>query len=272
MKTYRRLLALGLASCLWTLGTCPAQAQRHFYRRIELGTANAMSGLAAIGLSTLINSAAKTSLVEAQMRFSSVSPDNCELATYEGVFDDKTINDRLNTYETYYSKGEDMRVSGSEYWDLDGRHLFNHVMVGAKMGYLTDYLSSTNWGIFGTVHYNYRKLKQPLEGLSHNIGRLQIGGGLMMTFGSLESETRVIVDAGIRYNSPISYSNNLHRKENDALNSGITSHYGIRYSTSDGFVFGFQFDMMHYNLFKKDRVAGEKNRLDEGAIVLLFLF
>lgn len=270
MKTYHHYLTIVIA--LVVFGSCPTMAQRHFFKRIELGAANASTDMAVLTLATLINSVAKQPLVEAQLRASKVSSDE-DLTNYEGFFDAETIINKIDTYGKYY--GEDIgnyRSSNSEYYKTDDVHLLNHLTAGIKLGYLSDYQGAVNYCIYGSAHYNTRQLKQESLYVRHNVQRLQIGGGAMLVLGSIEQDVRYIIEGGLRYNIPAYYSNTRSIGNSDMLNSGLTSHYGFRISLSSGIAFGAQFDCMHYNLFKDERMAGRKNKIYEGGLVMLLLF
>ena len=82
MNSNSRLLSIAFA--LLILANCPMMAQRHFFKRIELGASNATTDVALLTVATLVNSLAKQPLIETQFRASKVSSDE-DLKNYEGV-------------------------------------------------------------------------------------------------------------------------------------------------------------------------------------------
>lgn len=54
MNTYYRLFSITFA--LLILANCPMMAQRHFFKRIELGASNASTDVALLTVATLVNS------------------------------------------------------------------------------------------------------------------------------------------------------------------------------------------------------------------------
>lgn len=269
MNTYYRLFSITFA--LLILANCPMTAQRHFFKRIELGASNASTDVALLAVATLVNSLAKQPLIETQFRASKVSSDE-DLNNYEGVFNDNTILERIGTWGNYYTESDEYKATSSEYFKTDNVHLFNHITAGVKLGYLSDYQGSVNYCIYGSAHYNTRQLKQQSLALRHNVQRLQIGGGAMLVLGSIEQSTRYIIEGGLRYNIPAYYSNTQDIGRSDMVNAGLSSHYGFRLSFSSGIAVGLQFDCMHYNLFKDESIAGKKNKIYEGGLIAIFLF
>lgn len=168
--------------------------------------------------------------------------------------DDKLI-DTSYQYTYVNTSGTDMKTSvhGYDIAGLTARDIFADVTAGAKLGYQSFNPGSFNWGIFGSAHYRVNQFKMEMNDLEgrHNIHRLGLGGGLMFTFGSIERDSRVIVEAGVRYNIPIHYNGQWGDKASDILNSGISSHFAIRiggFNVLQGI--GVFADISHYNLVK----------------------
>lgn len=103
--------------------------------------------------------------------------------------------------------------------------------------------------------------------------RLQVGGGLMLIFGSIESSSRFIFDGGLRYNLPFGFSaDGYEDSANDMLNKGISSHYMFKWSWGNGVAVGATLDLMHYNLFKDESLVGSTSKTVEFGISVTALF
>lgn len=257
----KRTLTLSLLSVL-ILSVVPVQiqAQRHLYKRVEIGFANGWMSVAGTALSAIVNTSINYPLVDSQIRFSGTSSDG-GLKNYEGIIDEETVYDEYG-----------QAVSNGDYFKFDSRHLFNHIMAGGKIGYLTDKRGFLNYCVFGSLHYNLRQFQEENYDINHNTQRIQAGGGVMVVMGSIEHSTRFILEGGLRYNIPLHYGNSEGWGETSMLDTGLSSHYQAKVSFSNAFAIGLQFDCMHYNLFKDTDIVGEKNKIYEGGLVVTLLF
>lgn len=209
-----------------TLGV-QAEAQ-HFYYKLDVGTSNiysfAVANLATAGLNTLVDG----------MLF-----DNAYTYTY--------LQTSNNTYG--------IETKNYDIVGITARDIFSDITAGGKIGYQSFNPSNFNWGIFGSAHYRVNQFKTTIQGIDetfHNdVQRLLLGGGLMFTFGSLESSTRFIIEAGLRYEMPLRYNRADGQKVSDIINSGLSSHYAIRINGNGALQgLGVYADISHYDLFK----------------------
>lgn len=242
------------------LTLCPdgniIMAQNHLYRRVEIGTENGWSFIGATVLTSLGNVLLHYPLFQSSMTFSAISSDG-------------NLKNYMDEPE-YDENGEETGSMGG-YMKADGKHLFNHLALGTKIGYISDKLGWVNYGLYGAAYYNLRQLRSEDLSFNHNIQRLQIGGGVMLVLGSVEQNSRFIADAGFRYNIPVYYQNSGEWGKSDMINTGITSHYSLKYSYKNSFSIDFFCNIMHYNMFKNFDIAGEKNKIYEfGLSVAIF--
>lgn len=257
------LLSVVMALIMSLTTVAPAQAQRHLYKRIEIGTGNMWSFIGTTVISAFVNTAVKYPLVDVNMRFSSMSSDYDNLQGLDNV-----------SYDYDSENGEEYDAYKAEYAKFDARHLFNHLIGGVKIGYLTDKQGFFNYCAYGSAHYNLRQLKL-MDGDDYtrlNTQRLQVGGGLMLVMGSIEKKTRFIVDAGLRYNIPAYFSGDDIEGGCSNLNAGLSSHYSFRVSWNNSVSTGFNFDMMHYDLFKNEDLCGDKSKIYEFGLTITLLF
>lgn len=200
---------------------------QHFYYRLDVATSNVysfvVSHLATAGLNTLV---------------------------------DGMLFDNSYTY-TYMQKTDNIRsmdVNGYKVTGLTARELFGDVTTGAKLGYQTYFPAMVNGGIYGSAHYRINQFKTIESGhediYRHNLHRLLLGGGLFFTIGDIESSTKWVVEAGIRYEMPMRYAGIPGMRMADALNKGLSSHYAIRIN-GNGVLqgVGIYADIPHYSLF-----------------------
>lgn len=202
---------------------------QHFYYRLDVATNNiysfAVANLATAGLNTLVD----------DMLF-----DNAYTYTYIQTKDNQ---------QSVESKG--YKIAG-----ITARDLFSDVTTGLKLGYQSYYPSALNWGIYGSAHYRINQFKTVSSGQEdvsrHNVQRLLLGGGLFFNIGDIESSTKVVIEAGLRYEMPLHYKGMDGLKLSDAFNKGLSSHYAIRINGNGAFQgLGVYADIPHYNLFKE---------------------
>ena len=213
------LLALLIVPMLKT-----AMAQ-NFYYRLDIGTNNiysfAAANLATAGLNALT---------------------------------DKMLFDNAYTY-TYINTSSNLDAKGYNVTGMTARELFSDFTLGGKLGYQSFNAGSFNWGIYGSAHYRINQFKTTISGQSEehhtDIQRVQLGGGLLFNLGDIESSTRVVIEAGLRYELPISYNQLNGQKVSDVLNSGLSSHFALRIN-GNGVLqgLGIYADIPHYDMFK----------------------
>lgn len=247
--------------------TTPALAQRNYYNRIELGGGNVWTFVGLEAISMIINQITHRPLTEATLRFGVPISEYGNLNGYQG-FDDWNY-DRFNS-DPNYEYGDD------GYIKFKGRNLLSNIIIGDKMGYLSDNLSFINYCIYGAAYYNLQqfKLMSDYENyISLSTQRMQLGGGFMLTFGSIESKSRIILDGGLRYNIPLHFGGEgITGNTNDIMNKGISSHYMFKYSYDNSIAIGATLDVMHYNMFKDESLCGNQSKILEFGITVSLLF
>lgn len=245
----------------------PTQAQsRHLYNRVELGAGNVWTFVGMETVSTIINTITHRPLTEGTLRFGIPISEYGNLNGYQG-FDDWNY-DRFNS-DPDYEYGNDGFVK------FKTRNLLSNIIIGDKLGYLSDNLSSVNYCIYGAAYYNLQQFKLMSDYENYDAistQRMQLGGGFMLTFGSIESKNRIIVDGGLRYNIPLHFGGDIEGKTNEMMNKGITSHYMFKYSWDNSVAIGFTVDLMHYNMFKDESLCGNQSKLVEFGITASILF
>lgn len=200
---------------------------QHFYHRIDVGTNNIYTFVASNLITAGLNAATNDMLFDTSYNYSYL---------------DLSANESVNT------KNYDML-------GLTARDIFSDVRIGTKLGYQSFNFGTFNWGIYGSVHYKLNQFKTQVEGMDvfakHKIQKLMLGGGLMMILGSMENSTRVIIEAGLRYDTPLSYKGGCGEEVNNILNSGLSSNVSIRFGGTSWLQgLGLYADIPHYNMFK----------------------
>jgi len=260
------LVSLTLALIMSLVSVNPAQAQRHLYNRVEFGAGNVWTFVGMEAASMVINQLTHKQLTEATLRFGVPVSEYGNLRSYQG-FDDWN-------YDRFY--GEDHEYGDDGAAKFKGRNLLSNIIVGDKVGYLTDNLGFVNWCFYGAAYYNMLQLKvmEDEEDFTNvSTQRLQLGGGVMLTLGSIESKWRFIFDGGLRYNIPLHFGcDGFDGSTSDALNSGISSHCMFKCSWDNSVAVGATVDLLHYNMFKDESICGDKSKMVEFGITLAILF
>lgn len=231
-------------------------AQRHFFKRIDVGTDNMYTYMMSVMGTAIINTATKSPLSEANWNWGIVSTDET-LKLYNSIDSEKDDNGEEKCPEALIPTAH---------------NLWSNLTAGGKIGYISDFQGSVNYALYASTHYNFRQLRtEDYSGLiNQKTSRAQLGGGFLLTFGSIERNTRFIIDCGLRYNVPVGYKGSLDANYKDVLNKGLTSHYTAKLSFSDlGAAIGLGFNCMHYNLFKDKSLAGHKNKIHEIALTIM---
>lgn len=240
----------------------PVSAQRHFYNRVELGAGNVYSFVGTTAISIIANQLAHRPITESSLRFVIPCSEYGNLNSFQG-FNDFNY-DRFNSEQEEYNG----------YIKFGGRDLLSNISVGDKMGYISDNLGSVNYCIYGAAYYNllqFRLMQTADDYTPISTQRLQLGAGAMLTLGSIESNDRFIIDAGVRYNLPIGFSG-VDGTVGEMMNRGVSSHYMLKYSYKSQIAAGLTIDVMHYNMFKDTSLCGDQSKVFEFGIVLSLLF
>ncbi len=104
-------------------------------------------------------------------------------------FCDNSFNYTIYSYDTPDSKVKDYNRIGENIQEL-----FADTSVGTRLGYQSFNLGFFNWGLYGSAHYriNQFKIITSNETIRNNMQRLQLGGGIMISFGNMENENKLI--------------------------------------------------------------------------------
>lgn len=197
---------------------------QHFYHRLDVSTSNIYTFVAA-----------------------NLATAGLNLLTNDRLFD--------NAYAyTYYDLSpSSIKMNTKDIAGLTARDVFSDIMVGAKLGYQSFNRGNFNWGVYGSAHYKINQFGTEVSEIvtNHNIQKVMVGGGLIFTLGNMESKARVIIEAGLRYDIPLSYKGSFGTDTKDVLNSGLSSHYAIRFGGMNWLEgIGVYADIPHYNALK----------------------
>lgn len=204
-----------------------ANAQRNFYHRLDVGSANVYTFV----LSNLLTGYAN--YLSGDMLF-----DNSYVYTlYDGSMD-----------------GGKIRTKGFNPMGITATELFNDAFAGVKLGYQSDRLGFLNWGVFASGHYRINQVQAMLP-VMEDFGKerfqyVKTGGGLLLTLGSMENRIKVQLEAAARYDMPVGYSGICGTAVRDALNSGISTHFSVKVAGYSWFSAGVFGDFCHYDLYK----------------------
>ena len=260
------LLSFILVLVISISGVNSAQAQRNFYNRVEIGGGNVWTFVGLEAVSMILNHVTHMPLTEATLRFGVPISEYGNLNGYQGFYD--WNYDRF-TDDPDYGSGDD------GFAKFKGRNLLSNIIIGDKMGYLSDNLGSVNYCVYGSAYYNLQQFKLMSDETNYtnlSTQRLQLGGGLMLILGSIEKKGRFIIDGGIRYNLPLKFSGDgFSSSTNDMMNKGVTSHYMVKYSWDNAIAVGATVDVMHYNMFKDETLCGAQSKMFEFGITLSIL-
>lgn len=220
----KKILLLCLAGAI---SLVPAKAQ-HFYYKLDVGTSNIYSFAVANIATAWLNKATDRMLFNAAYTYThpAVSGASPEL------------------------KARNCNVAG-----ITARDVFADITTGAKLGYQSFSPGMFNWGIFGSAHYRINQFETKPAGADryghNNLHRLQVGGGLMLNLGEMESPTRVTVEAGLRYNIPVKGKDGAGTVPLETLRKGLSSHYAVRINGKGALQgIGLYADIPHYKVWK----------------------
>lgn len=181
------------------------------------------------------------------------------------------INNQTNQYTynniCHFGGGNGDSSSLDKNWGFSLRDLFNMYGTGIKVGYKSDNFGFFNYAPYGSLHYNVNcfSIETVTSSNFHftkyenTIHCAQIGAGINLLLGSIESNIRFNIDAGIRYNIPIYYKGELADGVSD-LNSGL--HYvigttlvgGRKWMEKVGLSIGFVFEFSPSPTFKNSDI------------------
>ncbi len=157
-------------------------------------------------------------------------------------------------YKTDYNSDQ-LKIKGYNRLGLTMRDLIADSSYGVKLGYQSSYPGIFNWGVYGSAHYKINRFKMEYaeERMPENVQRFQVGGGVLLAFGAVDSRGKAVIEIGLRYNLPTYYKGALGDNPFNVLNKGLTSHYSLRFG---GFGIlqgvGLFAEIPHYNLVKEN--------------------
>ncbi len=202
-----------------------AKAQRNFYHRIDVGSSN---------LYTFV--------------LSNIATGFANYYSQDILFDNSYVY-------TLYSG--DYKTKGLHPLGMTARDLFNDAFAGVKLGYHSESFSNFNWGIFGSAHYRINQVNVKRNASEeYHLERFQYlkpGAGVLFTFGGIESNLIVQLEAAVRYDMPIKYKG-MYGSETNIINNGISSHYSLKFAGNSPFSIGVFVDLVHYNIYKENNL------------------
>lgn len=217
-----------LLLCLVSIISCvPAKAQ-HFYYKLDVGTSNIYSFAVTNIATAWLNKATDRMLFNAAYTY---------------------------THPAVTGTGADLKTRNYNVAGITAHDVFADITTGAKLGYQSFSPGLFNWGIFGSAHYRINQFESKFAGAGHyghnNLQRLQVGGGLMLNLGEMESPTRVTVEAGLRYNIPLKGKDADGTIPLETLQKGLSSHYAIRINGRGALQgIGIYADIPHHKVWK----------------------
>lgn len=159
-------------------------------------------------------------------------------------------------YSFYSTDIEHLKVKTMNPMGMTASELFNNLQVGLKIGYQTYRPEFFNCGIYASAHY---KLEQFEAGRNdenmqkHRSQSALLGVTGLLSLGSMEQASRVIVEAGLRYGIPLAYRSPWGSGK-DLANNGLSSHFSIKLASRGMWQnIGIYADICHANTWKKLR-------------------
>lgn len=203
-----------------------ANAQRHFYHRIDVGSSNIYTFV----LSNLITG-------------------------YTNYFTHDILFDNSYVYTVFGGEvnGESVKTKAFNPMGITASELFNDAFAGVKLGYKSDIMGAFNWGIYASGHFRFNQFKAKFAAMEdytkERFNYLKPGVGLLLTFGGIESKVKVELEAAARYDLPTGYKGLWGTSAKDVLGKGMSSHYSIKVGGYSWFSAGIFADLCHYKLY-----------------------
>lgn len=159
-------------------------------------------------------------------------------------------------YGFYSTNVDGLKVRTMSPMGLTATDLFNNIQVGIKFGYQTYRPEFLNCGIYASAHYKLDQFKVGYNDdnmQKHRAQRIIFGINALLSLGSMDQPSRVIIEAGLRYSFGISYKSSL-SNDKEQLNNGIVGHYAVKVA-SRGMMqnIGVFADINHFNMWKDYR-------------------
>lgn len=215
-----------------------AYAQHNFYHRIDVGSSNIYTFV----VSNLITG--YTNYFTHDMLF-----DN----SFDYAFTNASV------------EGKDLKTKAYNPMGLTAKDLFNDAYAGVKLGYQSDNPGSFNWGIYASAHYKINQFRVGWTSddvlSAERAQYFKPGAGLLFTFGSIEQKSKVQLEAALRYDIPLAYKGYF-GEESGTLNSGLSSHFALKFVGYRWVSAGLYTDINHYNLYKSFDDLGNKSKFN----------
>ncbi|MCD8296975.1 MAG: hypothetical protein LUC88_05320 [Prevotella sp.] len=143
---------------------------------------------------------------------------------------------------------------------ITASEFFNNIQAGYKIGYQTYNPEFFNCGIYASADYKLDQFKIGTDHddmQRHRAQRILVGATALVSLGSMDKPTRIIIEAGCRYSIGLSYKSPM-SDDNSQLNNGLISHFAVKVA-SRGMLqdIGIFADINHFNLWK-DYNPGQK--------------
>lgn len=170
-------------------------------------------------------------------------------------------------YGLYKTNVDGLQVRTMNPMGLTASELFNNLQVGLKLGYQTYSPEFFNFGFYGSAHY---KIDQFNIGYNddnmqkHRAQRALFGATALLSLGSMNQPSRVIIEAGVRYSMALAYKSPLGNQK-EQLNDGLVSHFAVKLA-SRGMLqnIGVFADINHFNMWKDLRPNQKLNNYTFG--------
>ena len=155
-------------------------------------------------------------------------------------------------YSFYQTDIDGMKIRAKNPQGLAAYEVFNNLQGGIKIGYQTYRPEFFNFGVYASGHYKLEQFDVEENSLKskHQIQRVLCGATALLSLGSMEQASRVIIEAGLRYSIGVKYESPW-GNDKSMLNNGLVSHFAIKVA-SRGMMqnLGLFADIGHFDLFK----------------------
>lgn len=170
-------------------------------------------------------------------------------------------------YGIYTTNVDGLKARTMNPMGFSASELFNNMQVGVKLGYQTYNPEFFNCGIYASAHYKLDQFKVGYNDdnmQKHRVQRILLGINALLSLGSMDQPSRVIIEAGLRYSFGLAYKSPL-GDDKEQLNNGIVGHYAIKIA-SRGMMqnIGVFADINHFNVWKDLRPHQKLNNYTLG--------
>lgn len=170
-------------------------------------------------------------------------------------------------YGIYSTNVDGLKARTMNPMGLTASELFNNFQVGLKLGYQTYSPEFFNCGIYASAHYKIDQFKVGYDDdnmQKHRAQRALIGTTALLSLGSMDQPSRIIIEAGVRYSLGLSYKSQLGNDKNQ-LNDGLVSHFAIKLASRGMWQnIGLYADINHFNMWKDFRPNQKLNNYNLG--------